>query len=99
MEEEEFPEFREGEHEPMPSQEQKTMLTRLLSIFIKQERMMEELPVEPEQRDEAQEDFRELARLFLRTLERLPAPELEKFKQTSEFGNFKEILRKHKVIK
>jgi hypothetical protein len=72
----------------------------MLALFIKEHEIMQEVPEMPSQKvDEAKSDLKELAKLFLKTLERLPEDELKEFKDAPEFLQFKEILRKHQVIK
>lgn len=97
--EQEEPVFKEGEPEPM-SEEKRGFFKQLMAFFVKQEQILEEVQeAPPEKVEEAKEDLRELAKLFLKTLERLPDDELKEFKETPEFIKFKDILRKHKVIK
>ncbi len=97
--EQEEPLFKEGEPEPM-SEEKRGFLKRLLTFFVKQEEILDEVQeMQPEKVEEAKVDLRELAKLFLKTLERLPEGELKEFKSAPEFEQFKSILRKHQVIK
>ncbi|MFQ5620777.1 MAG: hypothetical protein ACE5FT_02965 [Candidatus Nanoarchaeia archaeon] len=96
----EQPVFQHGEIEEVPNKPQrKGLLKRLLSLFVKEEEIIEELPETMEEVADAKEDLKVLAKLFLSTLEQLPPEELKKFKQTDEFKNFKDILRRHNVIK
>ena len=49
--------------------------------------------------DELQTDMRNLAEISLGIIRRLPQRTLEDFKSSDDFGQFKEILRKHSIIK
>ncbi len=98
--EEEPPMVQAGEPEPMLDEERGSLLKRLLALFIKEHEIMQEVPEMPiEKVDEAKNDLKDLAKLFLKTLERLPEAELTEFKEAPEFVKFKDILRKHQVIK
>ena len=48
---------------------------------------------------ELKEDFKELAKLYLKTLERMNKDQLSQFRSTPEFDRLKELLRKYNVIK
>lgn len=52
-----------------------------------------------EEDKELKEDFKELSKLFLKSLERMNKEQLTQFKTTDDFNRFKTLLQKHKVIK
>lgn len=92
------PVFEVGDHEPVT--ERVSLLQRLARVFIREQQVLEEMQELPEAPvDEAREDLKELARVFLKTLERLPDKDLQNFKSTAEFFQFKAILSKHSLIK
>lgn len=48
---------------------------------------------------ELKDDFKELSKLFLKSLERMNKEQLNSFKATEDFERFKGLLKKHSVIK
>ena len=44
-------------------------------------------------------DIKEVAKIALRVIRRLPDEELKRFKESAEFEQLKEILRKHELIR
>lgn len=48
---------------------------------------------------EIKEDMREVTKIFLKSMERVPSEELAKLKRTEEFDRLKVLLKKHNVIK
>ncbi|MEK6874405.1 MAG: hypothetical protein AABX52_01500 [Nanoarchaeota archaeon] len=48
---------------------------------------------------DTKEDMREVTKIFLKTLERLPPEELGRFKRSEDFDRLKILLKKHSVIK
>lgn len=75
---------------------------------VKQERLLDEdfllsSTVDHVQSGEAdrelRDDFKELAKLCLKNLERMNKDQLSQYRSTPEFDRFKELLRKHNVIK
>lgn len=48
---------------------------------------------------DTREDMREMTKIFLAGMERMPPEELHKFKRTEEFDRLKVLLKKHNVIK
>lgn len=48
---------------------------------------------------ELKDDFKELSKLFLKSLERMSKEQLNSFKSTDDFERFKTLLKKHSVIK
>lgn len=57
------------------------------------------IAVAPAEDKELKEDFKELAKLFLKNLERMNKDQLSAFKSTEDFERFKTLLKKHNVIK
>ncbi len=49
--------------------------------------------------NDTKEDMREMTKIFLAGMERMPPEELHKFKRTEEFDRLKVLLKKHNVIK
>lgn len=47
----------------------------------------------------AQKDLREIAKITLMAIKRLPEEDMKEFKESSEFGTLKKILKKHDLIK
>ena len=78
-----------------------SFLKSLLALFVKEDKIIEELPgeTEPVLVDNAKDDLKDLAKMFLKMLELLPDDELRDFKETPEFDQFKKILRRHNIIK
>ena len=91
------PVFEFGDHEPVI--ERTSIFQRLSKPFSRKEPVveMEDFPESPV--IDAKDDLKELARVFLKTLERLPDKDLQNFKSTAEFFQFKAILSKHSLIK
>jgi len=52
-----------------------------------------------EANQELRDDFKELAKLCLRNLEQMNKEQLSQYRSTPEFERFKELLRKHNIIK
>jgi len=48
---------------------------------------------------ELKDDFKELSKIFLKSLERMNKDQLNSFKSTDDFERFKTLLKKHSVIK
>jgi hypothetical protein len=67
----------------------------LASIGLKKKELPKEEPVE----DPMEEDMKELAKISMMVIRNLPSPVLAEFKDTSEFAKFKEILKRHNLIK
>lgn len=75
---------------------------------VKQEKLLDEdflfsateSQTQPHEADqELRDDFKELAKLCLKNLERMNKEQLSQYRSTPEFERFKELLRKHHVIK
>ena len=55
---------------------------------------------EPAKTDsEAEQDLKEIARISLHMLKQMPGELIHNFKQTPDYERFKELLRKHQLIK
>lgn len=49
--------------------------------------------------EETMEDLKEVARISLHVMRQMPGDAIAEFKETSDYERFKDILRKHKLIK
>ncbi|MBI4451255.1 hypothetical protein HY642_04740 [Candidatus Woesearchaeota archaeon] len=59
-----------------------------------------QIEVQPEiDAGEILSDMKELSRISLSIIKQLPPEQVQELKQTQDFERFKEILRKHKIIK
>lgn len=67
----------------------------LASIGLKKKELPKEEPAE----EPALEDLREIAKISMIVMRNLPSPVLAEFKDTPEFAKFKEILKRHNLIK
>ena len=70
--------------------------SRFASKFSKTEELLPQTETVTENSDD---DFRELAQISLSSFKRMSSQELNDFKNTEEFSRFKELLRKHNIIK
>lgn len=59
----------------------------------------EEVLVEDLPKDELRDDFKEMSKITLQVMKQLPEKELHRLKQGPQFARFKEILKKHNLIK
>jgi len=49
--------------------------------------------------DETTEDLKEISRISLHVMRQMPSEAISEFKTTPDYEKFKDILRKHKLIK
>jgi hypothetical protein len=86
------------EEEGKPKREgiKKKILDKLL---IKQEPPSEELLRAKMQAEDAVADMREVAKIALKMIKELPDDHLRKFKDSPDFADLKNLLKKHELIK
>ena len=68
---------------------------------VKEEEILEVSPeaVAEQIESESKEDMKLLAKTVIGMMEHIPPDEVKRLKNTQEFGTFKELLKKYKVIK
>lgn len=98
----EIPEAMPGE-EAQPQKGFFTKLLESLGLVTTEENQAEEVPAEQVQqmlaKDDLAQDTKEIAKIALAVVKRLPPEQLATFKASPEFSRLKELLRKHQLIK
>jgi hypothetical protein len=99
----ELPEEMPGTEEEVV--EKKGAFTRLLESLglVGKEKSASNLPAEEVQqmlvKDEVTQDMKEIAKIALLVIKKLPPEQMSEFKSSAEFERLKELLRKHQLIK
>jgi hypothetical protein len=102
----EIPEAMPGEEEEASPEQRKGVMTKLLEslgLVGGKEKTPENLPAEEVQqmlaKDEISQDMKEIAKIALLVIKKLPPEQMSEFKTSPEFDRLKELLRKHQLIK
>ena len=80
----------------------KGWFTSMVDKMMGAEEPSEDVPMEQVQTSHVGDttaDLKELARISLAVMKRMPGDMISEFKQTSDYDAFKDILRRHKLIK
>lgn len=92
--------------ETQPAEAKKGVLTKILEgvgLVTVEEKKSEEIPQEEVQKllekDDITQDTREIAKIALSVIKKLPPEQLAEYKQSQEFLRLKELLKKHQLIK
>ncbi len=89
-----------------PIAQQKGVFTKLLEgmgLVTIEEKKPDSMPEEEVQKmladDDITQDTKEIAKIALSVIKRLPPEQLAEYKSSPEFGRLKELLKKHQLIK
>jgi len=91
-----LPEEVEVYHEAPPQSKKDGMLTK---FFKKEEQPNEDTLRAHMQADDAIADLKEISKITLNMIRKLPDEQLKEFRQSTDFEKMKSILKKHDLIK